>query len=262
MALKIVCVGLGRMGLESAKKILSQGDFTVVAAFDPAHAGKDLGLLCGIESTGLIIESPDSLGQALKLKKPDVAVDFTLTDVFLKNAPIIASSGVKALVGTTGFSDEQKKHVGELFEGSAVIFAPNLSRGVNAFFKLAEHAAKMLCDYDIEVVEAHHNQKKDAPSGTALKAADIVSKASGKNNIIFGRHGQSLRSRGDVCVHSVRGGDITGEHTIMFITGGERFELRHIAHSRQSFASGIPDAIRYLAENKGVHDMWDVLGIR
>jgi 4-hydroxy-tetrahydrodipicolinate reductase len=144
----------------------------------------------------------------------------------------------------------------------AAVITPNFSIGVNVFWGLLAEAAGRLSDYDIEIIEAHHNQKKDAPSGTAMKAAEIISKTLGKKEFIYGRHGISPRSN-EIGIHAVRGGDIVGDHTVLFAGDGERIEIKHQAHSRQAFAKGAVKAAVWVSTAKpGVYEMADVLGIK
>jgi 4-hydroxy-tetrahydrodipicolinate reductase len=179
-----------------------------------------------------------------------------------------ASKKVKLVVGTTGFSDSQRKEMLDAIRASKVtaVIAPNMSVGVNIFFKMIGELAGLLKNYDVEVIEAHHRFKRDAPSGTAAKAAQILAESRNKDikNIgVYGRQGECPRNEGEIGIHAIRAGDITGDHTILFAGTGERIEFTHRAHSRDAFAQGVPLAIRYVMSAKpGAYDMQDVLGLK
>jgi 4-hydroxy-tetrahydrodipicolinate reductase len=169
--------------------------------------------------------------------------------------------GVNLVVGTTGFSADQMDQMKKAIDGQVVaVISPNFSIGVNVFWKLLAVAANALKEYDIEVIEAHHNQKKDAPSGTALAAIDVLKNALGITEVVHGRKGVALRGK-EIGVHAVRAGDIVGDHTVLFAGPGERIEIKHQAHSRTAFASGAVRAARWVAKAApGVYSMSDVLG--
>jgi 4-hydroxy-tetrahydrodipicolinate reductase len=167
---------------------------------------------------------------------------------------------VNLVVGTTGFSPDQQSRIKKAVEGKvAAVISPNFMMGVNVFWKLIYEAALVLKDYDIEVIEAHHNQKKDAPSGTALAAVDALKKALGEVEVVHGREGVRLRGK-EIGVHAIRGGDIVGDHTVLFAGPGERLEIKHQAHSRSAFASGAVQAARWVVDKEpGIYSMADVL---
>jgi 4-hydroxy-tetrahydrodipicolinate reductase len=265
MTIKVAFVGLGKMGRAAAKKVLETEGLEVVAAFDVSGLGSDVGILVGSCETGIKVEDPARLAKTLKTLRPDVVVDFTQPEATLKNSRAVAAAGVNMVIGTTGFTDKQMNELVCVLKGVGAVISPNMSVGVNVFWKLVGEAAKELKGYDVEVVEAHHRFKKDAPSGTALKAVKVICDATGRDigrDVVYGRHGDSKRRDGEIGVHSIRAGDIVGEHTVMFTTLGERFEVRHVAHSRDSLASGIPAALRFIRGKKGIYDMADVLGLR
>jgi len=269
-----VCGACGRMGRLLTKMISEQPDMEVVAAVDapktPA-AGKDAGELAGVGNLGVKIVGAEHLAKALRETKPDVLVDFTNAEAAVQNVRAAAEGGVKVVVGTTGFTPKQQTEIAEIVkkEGIAAVVAPNMSVGVNVFFKLVGEAARSLGNgYDIEIVEAHHMHKADAPSGTALRAAEIIAKEFGwsKESIKCGRPaGRQPRAKGEIYIHSIRAGDIVGEHVVTFAAPGERVEIVHRAHSRETFAAGALKAIRHVVK-KGklgiVQDMQDVLGLR
>lgn len=256
MTIKVALIGAGRMGRAAAARIAQEKDMELVAAYDVQEAEQ----VEGVEVTN-VSGLADSLGQV----KPDVVVDFTIPEASIANAKVVAESGARMVVGTTGFSDQELAELKKTLEVSGAVVAPNMSVGVNVFYKLIWDAAVSFPGYDIEVVEAHHRFKKDAPSGTALKAVDVLCRAVGrdmKKDVVYGRHGAAQRKEGQIGVHSIRAGDIVGEHTVMFSNEGERFEIRHQAHSRDSFATGIPAAVRYITNKNGIHSMGQVLGLK
>ena len=226
--------------------------------------GKDAGELAGIGPIGVPITSDvhEVLG------KSDVLVDFSAPAVSVANVEIAAAQGKAIVVGTTGFSDDQKSALLAVGARTRCLVAPNMSRGVNVLFKVVESVAKALGpDYDVEIVESHHRLKKDAPSGTADKLAHIIAQALGrdlKTVGVYGRQGQvGERTDQEIGVMALRGGDIVGEHTVMFVTGGERIELIHRAHSRDALANGAVSAALWLVNQpNGVYDMQDVLGLK
>lgn len=198
----------------------------------------------------------------------DVLIDFTTIEATLHHLEICAAAGKRVVIGTTGFSDEQKQQIAAASEKVAVVFAPNMSVGVNLCFKLLEIAAKVMGDeVDIEVVEAHHRHKIDAPSGTALRMGEVVADALGrdlKQCAVYGREGKTgERDRGEIGFETIRAGDIVGDHTVMFADIGERVEITHKASSRMTFAKGAVRAANWLMVKEcGLFDMQDVLDLR
>lgn len=253
MKIKVALLGVGRMGQAAGRTLQEEDGIDVVAALDIDRIGDKI--------FGVTVSDTSDLEDVLERTRPDVVVDFTSASACAENSRIIGRMGINMVVGPTGFTKQQLKALRENLGDVGVVQSPNMSVGVNIFWQLVGEAAAKLEGYDIEVVEAHHRFKKDAPSGTALKAVDEIKKATGRKNVIFGRHGESLREDGEICVHSIRGGDIAGEHSVIFSTIGERFEVRHQAHSRESFATGLAAAVRFIAGKKGFHDMNDVLGL-
>jgi 4-hydroxy-tetrahydrodipicolinate reductase len=225
--------------------------------------GADAGEIAGIGKTGIPV-SDDLVAVCSDF---DVLIDFTLADATARNVQVCASRGKKMVIGTTGLSDAQKEQVHKAGERVAIVIAPNFSIGVNATFRLAETAARILGDdVDIEIIEAHHRNKVDAPSGTALGLGESVAKALGRNLgdvSIYGRQGiTGVRDRRTIGFHSVRGGDIVGEHTVVFAGAGERLEITHRSQSRTNFAEGALRAAAWVAsQSEGVFDMQDVLGL-
>ncbi len=251
----------GRMGRRLLDLIAHEEDMRIVAALErPGHPslGRDAGELAGRRKLGVAI-SVDWVDPT------DVLIDFTSPEAAVVHAGEAAKRGVAALIGTTGLNDYQRQKLHECSKKVPVLAAPNTSVGVNLVFRLAAEIATTLGeDYDIEIVETHHRYKKDAPSGTALRLAEEIAAATGRHlaeHAIYGRHGISgERSSKEIGIHSVRGGDIVGEHTVVFSTLGERVELTHRAHTRDTFVRGAIRAARFLArQDAGMYSMSDVL---
>jgi 4-hydroxy-tetrahydrodipicolinate reductase len=253
----------GRMGSLIVENITNSADMQLVAAFDINNFGRDAGEFAHVGNLGIHISDVKDLETVLKKTKADVLIDFTAPGATVINAPATARCGVNLIIGTTGLSPEQRKVIDEAIQENQVkaVISPNYSVGVNVFFKILKEAAKYLSDYDIEIIEAHHNQKKDAPSGTALRAADVISEALGGKEYNYGREGIAPRGQ-EIGIHAVRAGDITGDHTVLFAGNSERIEIRHMAHSRQIFANGAVRAAEWVCNQKpGIYSMDDVLGL-
>ena len=239
---------------------------TLTAAIERAGTpaiGADAGELAGIGTSGVAIV--DDLAAACDAL--DVLIDFTIADATAANVETCARHGKCMVIGTTGLNDAQSDAVRKAGEKIAIVWAPNFAVGVNATFKLAEVAAAILGDsVDIEIIESHHRHKVDAPSGTALGLGRAVADALGRdlNDVaVFGREGQTgARERQTIGFHSVRGGDIVGEHTVVFAGSGERLEITHRAESRLNFAEGALRAALWISgKSAGVYNMRDVLGL-
>lgn len=264
MSTRVAVLGAcGRMGSMIIRRVLATEGMEVSAAFDLVNLGKDVGEVIGVGALNVPVSDSKDLGNVLKESKTDVLIDFTIAPATAVNAPIAADAGVNLIIGTTGLSAEQKTNITEavIRNKVAAVISSNYSIGVGVFFKLIKQAADYLGDeYDVEIIEAHHNQKKDAPSGTALTAAEIISKEMGGKEIIYGREGVCPRGK-EICIHAVRGGDIVGDHTVMFIGNSERIEIRHQAHSREIFVGGAVLAAGWVVNQKKgvVYDMADVL---
>ena len=262
----IVCGGCGKMGFTVARLVHQNEDMKLVGIIEsPSHPkkGKDWGIAMGLGETGIIIN--DNLEEIIQ--SADQIVEFTNPQVSLEHLRIVSKYKKTMIIGTTGFSSEEIEKINKLAQDIPFLLSPNMSLGVNLLFKLAAETASALNDdYDIEIVEAHHRFKKDAPSGTAKKLAQEIAKAKGVNLdevAIYGREGIiGERKRGEIGIHSIRGGDITGEHTVMFTALGERLELTHKAHSRDTFAYGTIQAIKFMkGKSAGFYEMKDVLNI-
>ena len=232
----------------------------------PAHPalGSDAGENAGIGRLGVAITADVEE----VLKECDVLIDFPAPGASLEHVKAAAAAGKAIVVGTTGFSEDQRRELAEAGNRTRCLVAPNMSMGVNLLFSLAERVARALGDeYDVEIIEAHHRMKKDAPSGTADKLAQIIATALGrdlKDAGTYGRHGLvGERKPDEIGVMAIRGGDIVGDHTVMFITNGERIELTHRAHSRDALAKGaIQAALWLISRPNGLYDMQDVLGLK
>jgi len=263
----------GRMGSKIIKTILKQDDMKVVAAIEVPETpleGKDIGEIAGVGNIGVLVNGAEKLAEVLKEKKPDVLVDFTIADAAVNTIKTSAKYGVNVVVGTTGISDEQMNEIkGSVAENNIkAVISPNMAIGVNVFFKVIKDLAKILSDYDIEIIEAHHKHKADAPSGTAVKAYEIIADELGRNKdeaCVYGRQGLvGARRNEEIGMHAVRGGDIVGDHTVLFAGDGELIELVHRAQSRQAFVNGVIKAIRFVinAPEGEISDMGNVLGIK
>ncbi len=263
----------GRISSKIIKTILKQDDMEVIAAIGAPNTpleGEDIGEKIGLGNIGVPINGAQKLAEVLKAKKPDVLVDFTIANAAVGTIKTSAECGVNVIVGTTGFSGEQLIEIKGSIEKNKIkaVIAPNMAVGVNIFFKIIEDLAKILNDYDIEIIEAHHKYKEDAPSGTAVKAYEVIAEALGRNEdetCVYGRQGiAGARTEGEIGVHAVRGGDIVGDHTVLFAGEGERIEIVHRAHSRQVFVAGVIKAVKYVVESPEgkISDMGDVLGIK
>jgi len=257
----------GRMGRTLVEACEQTEGLQVTAAIEHAGSsmlGADAGELAGIGKLDVILVND----LAIVIRDFDVLIDFTRPEVTQRNLALCAEAGKSIVIGTTGFSDEQKQLIEHAASQTAVVFAPNMSVGVNLCFKLLDLAARVMGgEVDIEIIEAHHRHKIDAPSGTALRMGEVVAEALGrdlKTCAVYGREGQTgERDRQTIGFETIRAGDIVGEHTVMFADIGERVEITHKASSRMTFAKGAARAALFLQDkDKGLFDMQDVLGLR
>ncbi|GMQ84305.1 MAG: 4-hydroxy-tetrahydrodipicolinate reductase [Gammaproteobacteria bacterium] len=255
----------GRMGKALIEASTQSETVRLAAAVERPGSpalGQDAGLLAGLETLGVEV-SPGLDGAEF-----DVLIDFTRPEATLDNIESCRHAGKKIVIGTTGFDDPGKQKIKEAAADIAVVFAPNMSIGVNLCFHLLEIASRVLGDTsDIEILEAHHRHKVDAPSGTALRMGEIIARATGrdlKECAVYGRQGMTgERDSKTIGFSTVRAGDIVGEHTALFASAGERVEITHKASSRMTFAMGALRAADWLAtRKKGLFDMQDVLGLR
>ncbi len=264
--MKIAIAGSsGRMGRTLIEAVCASTDLKLVAALEVAGSpqlGKDAGEAIGIAS-GVVISADYAAGIAAS----DCLIDFTRPEGSLLHLDACLKAGTKMVLGTTGFNAEGKLRIGDAAKRIAIVFAPNMAIGVNAAFKLAGVAAKILGDaYDIEIIEAHHRHKVDAPSGTALKLGEVVATALGRDLercAVYGRKGDTgERAAKGIGFHSIRGGDIVGEHSVLFAGSGERVEISVRSQSRMTYAVGALRAARFvLGKASGLYDMQDVLGL-
>ncbi|RTZ58452.1 MAG: 4-hydroxy-tetrahydrodipicolinate reductase [Gammaproteobacteria bacterium] len=255
----------GRMGRANIEAITNAEGMELGAATerpDSSLIGTDAGELAGVgvlDVTVTEIPDPDSF---------DVMIDFTRPEATMQHVRYCLEHGKKIVIGTTGFSDEQKAEIANAANSIGIVMAPNMGVGVNLCFHLLKTAAEVLGDnVDIEIIEAHHRHKVDAPSGTALRMGEIVADALGrdlKECAVYGRQGHTgERDRKTIGFETIRAGDIVGEHTVMFADIGERVEITHKASSRMTFANGAVRAARWLSEkDTGLYDMQDVLNLR
>ena len=265
---KILVTGAaGRMGRNLIAAVDEADGAILTAATERQGSsiiGADAGELAGLDKNNVILN--DDI-QAV-INDFDVCIDFTAPVVTLQNIEACRAAGRKMVIGTTGFTDEEKQLIQDAARDIAIVFAPNMSVGVNLTFKLLDIAARVLGDnVDIEVIEAHHRHKVDAPSGTALRMGEVVADALGrdlKDCAVYGREGQTgERDRKTIGFETIRAGDIVGEHTVMFADIGERVEITHKASSRMTFANGAVRAALWLnGHDSGLFDMQDVLGLR
>ena len=256
----------GRMGHMLIEAVREAPDCRLAGALDVAGGaaiGIDAGAFLGFTS-GVPIVSDLRAG----LADAQVLIDFTRPEGTLAHLAVCRELGVQMVIGTTGFSDAQKAEIAEAARDIAIMMAPNMSVGVNVTLKLLEMAAKALATgYDIEIIEAHHRHKVDAPSGTALKMGEVIAGALGrdlKDCAVYAREGiTGERDPSTIGFSAIRGGDIVGDHTVLFAGTGERIEITHKAGSRATYAEGSLRAVRFLAgKRKGLFDMFDVLELR
>ena len=262
----VVAGAAGRMGHRIVACLAGLPDLRLVAALEaPGHAaiGRDAGELAGIGKAGVSVGAD----AAAAIAHDRVLIEFSVPEASLAHLELVAQNGARAVIGTTGFSAAQRAEIGELAKRAAIVLSPNMSVATNVAFKLLATMAKALGDdYDIEITEIHHRFKKDAPSGTALRMAEVVAEALGRDLdqvAVYGRQGlPGERTRPEIGILSLRSGDVVGEHTVSFGTLGERLELVHRAHNRDTYARGALRAARFIAARpSGLYSMADVLGL-
>jgi len=265
--IKIAVLGAGgRMGQTLIRCARRLGDLQVVAAIETDKSpllGKDAGIVAGAMDIGVLISDNARKGA----EKADVLIDFSFPSSSAKHALLAAELKKPIVIGTTGLNKEEKECLKKAAAKTAVLWAPNMSLGVNILNAVIGQIAKKLANYDVEIMETHHAHKKDAPSGTALWLAETAASARGvslDNVVVYGRQGNiGERPPGQIGVLSVRAGDVVGDHTVIFATEGERLEMTHRASSRDCLAMGALRAAQWLIKRPtGFYDMRDVLGIR
>jgi len=265
--LKVAVAGAtGRMGHMLIEAIRASDDCQLAGALDVAASpaiGNDAAAFLG-HASGVPVTADLQAG----LRNAQVLIDFTRPEGTMAHLRACRARGVKMVIGTTGFSDAQKREIADAAREIAIVMAPNMSVGVNVTLKLLQMAAKALATgYDIEIIEAHHRHKVDAPSGTALKMGEVIAEAIGrdlKECAVYAREGVTgERDPSTIGFSAIRGGDIVGDHTVLFAGTGERIEITHKASSRTTYAQGSLRAARFLAaQDQGLFDMFDVLGLR
>ena len=267
MSTRIAVAGAsGRMGQMLIEAVRAADDCELSGALDVAASpaiGSDAMAFLG-QTSGVAITAELSAG----LKNAHALIDFTRPEGTLAHLRACRALGVNLVIGTTGFSDAQKAEIASAAQDIAIVMAPNMSVGVNVTLKLLEMAAKALATgYDIEIIEAHHRHKVDAPSGTALKMGEVIASATGrelKDCAVYARHGVTgERDPSSIGFATIRGGDIVGDHTVLFAGTGERIEISHKSSSRATYALGSLRAVRFLRHQKtGLFDMFDVLNLK
>lgn len=265
--LRIAVAGAsGRMGRTLIEAIEAADDCTLAGALDQAESpaiGQDASAFLGRQS-GVIVTADLDAG----LRNAQVLIDFTRPAGTLAHLAACRRHGTQMVIGTTGFSDAQRGEIEQAAQDLAIVMAPNMSVGVNVMLRLLDMAARALSrGYDIEIIEAHHRHKVDAPSGTALKMGEVIAQALGRDLkacAVYGREGVTgERDPSTIGFATIRGGDIVGDHTALFAGTGERIEITHKAGSRAGYAQGSLRAVRFLADKpNGLYDMFDVLGLR
>ena len=266
--MKVAIIGAaGRMGKVLIEAVDGTDGLQLGAAIvEPGNSliGADAGDMTGIGKTGVAMA-----GSLADVKDDfDVLIDFTFPDLTLENARFCQTNGKSHVIGTTGLSDAEKQQLAQVAENVPVVFAPNMSVGVNVVLNLLRTAAAALGDdYDVEIIETHHRHKKDAPSGTALRMGEVVADALGrdlKECAVYGREGfTGERTRKEIGFETIRAGDVVGDHTVLFATEGERIEITHKASSRMTFAKGAMRAALWLKDKPaGLYDMQDVLELQ
>lgn len=257
----------GRMGKAVISALAETPGAELASAVESAGnsiIGSDASSIAGLEAAGVLVT--DNPEQAFK--EADVIIDFSVAKASVANVELAAALGQAIVVGTTGFSGGQREKIKQASEKTAVVLAPNMSVGVNLLLRLVSEAASALGDgYDVEIVEAHHRHKTDAPSGTALRIAEVAAAALGRDLdkvAVYERKGiTGERTKEEIGIQTIRGGDIVGDHTVLFAGPGERLELIHRAHSRDTFASGAVRAAIWVSDKKpALYDMQDVLGLK
>ena len=261
-----VCGALGRMGRKVVAAVAANGALSLAGAAErPDHPdlGKDIGALCGLGEAGAALSGDF----AVAAKLSSVYIDFTNPEAALDHLDSAARLGLAAVIGATGFDPGQKDRLAAFSEKVPVLWAPNMSLGVSLMYKVAKLMAESLGpDFDVEMVEIHHRLKKDSPSGTAARLQEVLAEAKSLDpvaSLVSGRQGLvGERTKSEIGVFAVRGGDVVGDHTVMFLGVGERLELTHRATSRDVFAAGAIRSAIWIADKKpGLYALSDVLGL-
>ena len=260
----IVDGACGRMGKIIIQGVVQQDDMQIVGAIEyPEHSqiGQDAGEVAGVGTLGV----PVSRDLPAILDQGDVVIEFTTPSATLEHLREVVDAGKRMVIATTGYTEEELAQVRELAAQISCVMAPNMSLGINVLLQAIQVVAKALGDdYEVEVIEAHHIHKADAPSGTALRIAEVLAETLGRNLPevgVYGRHGMiGERPKKEIGIHAIRGGDIAGDHTVLFAGVGERLEITHRAATPEAFARGAIRAARWVMDApKGLHDIGEVL---
>jgi 4-hydroxy-tetrahydrodipicolinate reductase len=266
MADVVVAGAAGRMGSRLVALLQQETELRLVAALEaPGHPalGRDAGESAGVGRIGISIGADVETA----LGRDRILIEFSVPEASLAHARLVERHGGRAVIGTTGFSAAQREELARIGRKAPLLVSPNMSVAVNVAFKVLADMARMLGDdYDVEIVETHHRFKKDAPSGTALRMAEVVAQALGRDlatTAVYDRHDRlAERTRKEIGMAALRSGDVVGEHTVSFASLGERLELTHRAHSRDNFARGALRGARFIATARpGLYSMQDVLGL-
>ncbi|MDI6640919.1 MAG: 4-hydroxy-tetrahydrodipicolinate reductase [Elusimicrobiota bacterium] len=266
-----ICGVCGKMGSRILTLATQRaGEFEIVAGIEaPGHpsVGKEIQLGSAL---GVGVSSGDASVMTIKIESDlnkvvnltDVVIEFTNPEATISHLEIIEAARKAAVIGTTGFKDSQIERIKSAARQIPIVLSPNMSVGMNLLFNLVKEVARTVPEYNVEIVELHHNQKKDAPSGTALKLASEINNAlGGKLKNVYSREGiVGARKPDEIGIFAIRAGDIVGEHTVLFVGGSERLELIHRAHSRDTFAIGALRAVKWIVNKPaGLYSMLDVL---
>jgi 4-hydroxy-tetrahydrodipicolinate reductase len=256
--IRVCLVGVGKTGKEIAKVLLEQEDIKLVAAVcspESPKEGKDLGKIIGCSDTGIIVRGSDKLEEVIFKSKPDVVVDFSTPEATMRNAIVFSKMKVNIVIATTGFSNLALKKLFAITRKyrTGIVYAPNITLGVNVLMLLASIASSILNNYDFQITEIHHKKKKDAPSGTALKIAREIEKgikSSGRN-----------LSHSNTPITAIRAGGVIGRHEVMIVGEEDKIEISHESFSRRAFALGALRAVRFVHRKTGYFEMSDVLNL-
>jgi 4-hydroxy-tetrahydrodipicolinate reductase len=263
----VVTGAAGRMGGKIISLIFATEGISVVGAVEVSRhpiVGRDIGQGLGLGKTGIL--ASDKLSDCID--QADVVIDFTNHEASLEYLKIASERNCAIVIGTTGFIAEEMEEIKELAKNTRCVLTPNMSVGVNVLLKVLEYCAGILKDdYDVEIIEAHHHLKKDAPSGTAMQMAKVICDKMGRDmeeTLVYSRRGLiGERTKKEIGIQTIRAGDIVGDHTVIFGGIGERLEFTHRAHSRENLAKGAIRAAQWIVhQKKGLYDMQDVLGLR
>lgn len=257
--IKVCIAGIGRTGREISKEIINDKDLNIVSAICSPNSksmNKDLGQVIGTDDTGVIINSSEKLEQVIFKNKPDVVIDFSNPKAALKNAVIFSKYRVNIIIGTTGFSSYQMKKIFVLSRKykNGILYAPNITLGVNVLMLLTNIAASLLNNYDFQITEVHHKNKQDSPSGTARKIACEIH--NGLKNV-----GSPTVTNHQIPINSVRAGGVVGKHEVMIVGEEDKIEISHESFSRKAFAEGAIKAAKFIHKKSGYYEMKDVLDL-